>query len=224
MADAICKKRNTQFKDRTNQRYGRLVVQREVQAQRADKIAWLCLCDCGKEVVVVSGDLSSNHTKSCGCHKSDLTKARNVSMATHGMTHTAEFESWNSMKDRCYNCNTAGFKHYGGRGIFVCDRWLHSFEAFHADMGNKPSRRHTLDRIDTNGNYEPLNCRWALPKQQQRNRRNNRRFQFRGRELCLAEIAEETKRDYYLLHNRLRRGWSIERAVSQSTYEAGATR
>ena len=88
---------------------------------------------------------------------------------------TPEYCAWNRMKDRCYNKNYQFYKYYGGRGITVCDRWRNSFSNFFADMGNKPSTRHSLDKVDNNGNYEPSNCRWATPLEQASNKSNNNR-------------------------------------------------
>jgi hypothetical protein len=89
----------------------------------------------------------------------------------HGGTRSREFNTWKGMQRRCYLQSAAGFKNYGGRGIAVCDRWLHSFENFLADMGCKPSPKHSIDRINNDGNYEPGNCRWATAKEQRQNRR-----------------------------------------------------
>lgn len=92
-------------------------------------------------------------------------------MVTHGLTKSVEYRTWRSMKERCYNPNNKKYKDYGGRGIKVCDRWLNNFENFHADMGPRPSKEYSLDRIDNNGDYMPTNCKWATIIEQRRNQR-----------------------------------------------------
>lgn len=129
---------------------------------------------------------------------------------------------------RCENPKTFGFARYGGRGIRVCERWRNSFTAFLADMGERPSASHSLDRINTNGNYEPENCRWATRLQQNRNSRNNTLIEWNGETLCIAEWAERTGISKFVLSMRLLRGWSIERTltfpVSRSRQKVGDTR
>lgn len=136
---------------------------------------------------------------------------------THGCTAngitTPEYRLWYGMKDRCYNRKAKKFKHYGGRGIRVCDRWKNSFANFLEDMGQRPAGL-TLDRRRTNGDYEPGNCRWATKKEQQRNKRNNRVVLFRGRRLCLAAWAEEFNICRKVVCARLSIGWTMERALT----------
>jgi hypothetical protein len=154
--------------DLTGQRFGRLVVARRAPSA-ASHARWLCSCDCGAESVVESRQLRSGHTRSCGCLQRDT--ASELSR-THGHTvaRSAEYSTWLALRDRCSNPRNRSFRNYGGRGISVCARW-DSFENFLSDMGQKPSRLHSIDRVDVNGNYEPTNCRWATAAEQNQNTR-----------------------------------------------------
>lgn len=127
---------------------------------------WLCRCSCGNHTVVSTSFLKSGHTKLCGCYK----KIFGTKFKKHGMSHTAEYKAWIQMKQRCNNPNSSSYPYYGGKGITVCERWVQSFESFLSDLGRKPSKTHSLDRIDPSGNYEPSNCRWATPFEQVHNR------------------------------------------------------
>jgi hypothetical protein len=127
--------------------------------------------------------------------------------------NASEYRSWERAKARCLNPNHHKYPLYGGRGIRVCDRWRGSWPNFFADMGPKPGREYSLDRIDTNGDYEPGNCRWATRQQQQRNRRNNIYVWWENRRWLVAELAEEYKLDYNLLAGRLKMGWLIWDAI-----------
>lgn len=147
-----------------------LVIKAESASNSKRNIVWKCLCDCGKETNATGSELRGLHKRSCGCLHSDVlaqmstkhghAKAKNLSPT---------YVSWASMQTRCTNENSRNFKHYGGRGISVCDRWK-SFENFLADMGERPDGM-SIDRIDVDGNYEPSNCKWSNQSEQVKNQR-----------------------------------------------------
>lgn len=135
-----------------------------------------CICDCGKKKTTQTWHLVNMKIKSCGCLNDDKTefRKRTVERCTkHGASKrgklTTEYLSWCSMRNRCQNKSNKDYGRYGGRGITVCDRWMESFNNFFDDMGKKPSPKHSLDRINNHGNYEPSNCRWATQKEQVQN-------------------------------------------------------
>jgi hypothetical protein len=132
---------------------------------------WHVACSCGNKRVVSGNSLKRGLTKSCGCYGREVTGNRRRS---HGMSRSREYGAWCKMISRCTNPKDRRFNEWGGRGITVCERWLHSFANFYADMGDKPPRT-LLDRIDNDGNYEPGNCRWAMPSESNFNRHKPRR-------------------------------------------------
>jgi hypothetical protein len=123
-----------------------------------------------------------------------------------------EYKVWNNFKTRCYNSNTLNYNRYGGRGITVCDKWL-TFEGFLEDMGKRPSRNHSLDRINNDGNYCKDNCRWTTRKEQTRNRSTNVYIFYNGRNMILKDLAKEVGLDYQVIKRRLDKGVDINIAV-----------
>lgn len=171
--------------------------------RRGHRKFWACRCDCGTERVVYENSMTSGRSTGCGCWKRG-----------HMLTETPEYQAWRGAKLRCGNPNEPSYKHYGGRGIKVCERWVRDFLTFLADMGRRPSAKHSLDRIDVNGNYEPGNCRWATWSVQALNKRTNRRIAALGRTQTLTEWSRETGLSCDTLRKRVAMGWSAERAVT----------
>lgn len=152
--------------DKTNQRFGRLIAMKW-----QSKKGYQCRCDCGNELWVKSSGLGKD-THSCGCLYKDT---RRSSSATHGKSRTSpEFWVWVAMRQRCSNPQMKCFKNYGGRGITVCKRWEDSFANFYEDMGPRPSKYLSIERINNDGNYEPDNCKWATRVEQNNNTRRNK--------------------------------------------------
>lgn len=194
--------------------FGRLTPVRFYGMTHQSARLWECHCVCGKKRIVFESSLIKGHSKSCGCRQKEIVRARLVLQnTTHNMSSTQIYRSWQNMITRCENTRYTYYADYGGRGIKVCKRW-HKFENFYADMGDKPTLKHTLDRIDNNGNYCKKNCRWTTRKEQQRNRRTNHIITFRGKAQCLKSWADETGIHASTLLNRLRSGYSIRRALT----------
>jgi len=135
-------------------------------------------------------------------------------MLRHGDSGKPEHRAWKSMRGRCLNPRDKVFKHYGGRGITVCERWLNSYENFIADMGLKPSKKHSLHRIDNDGNYEPSNCKWATSLEQCENKRGLVILEITGLRMSVKRWAETFDLKPIIVHKRLKRGWSPYDAVT----------
>jgi hypothetical protein len=201
--------------DLTNQRFGHQVALRradpsEHRERNRRIVHWWVRCDCGAERTVREESLRAGISTRCRkCQARKMHAARR----THGQHASIEYKTWQRMLDRCRNPHNARYPGYGGRGIRVCDRWAQSFEAFYADMGPRPGKGYSLDRVDNDCGYEPGNCRWATIDVQSRNKRDNVMLTFEGRTLCLMDWSREYGINRDTLANRLRVGWPVDLAL-----------
>lgn len=192
-------------------RFGRLVVV-EFERKYKSENRWKCLCDCGNECSRSTSNLREKRDHSCRCWGFEKSA---VAVVKHGLHKSAEYNAYHAMKGRCYREKDAEFKRYGGRGIKVCDRWLESFDNFFADMGAKPGKDFSLDRIDYNGNYEPSNCRWADALTQSNNTRRNKIHVLDGIEATMAQHCRRTGANRHTVAHRLKKGMTIEEAYKK---------
>lgn len=212
--------RGMTVKNRIGERVGKLTVIERAEnkievaksGKRSVRAQWLCQCDCGDRVIVSGHNLNKAlqnpegkaGTRSCGCLMGKKEK--------HGQSKSDTYVTWRSMIQRCTNPNFTSYQTYGGRGIEVCDKW-HTFEGFYEDMGDRPPSL-TLERRDTNKGYFKDNCYWATMKEQGNNRRTNTLIEFDGKTQTLQQWCDELGFKKGTLINRIKRGWSIERALS----------
>jgi hypothetical protein len=200
------------LKDMTGQRFTRLLVVSRATSDSNGNARWNCACDCGAQTVTSGFTLRNGEAKSCGCLTAEQLTERSTK---HGMHGTPEYVSWASMIQRCTNPRTVKYHRYGGRGIKVCEAWLNSFEQFYADMGPRPSEQHSIERDNTDGHYEPKNCRWATTKEQNNNTSQNRIVTIDGHAQTLATAVSASPHGLLrgTVQSRLHRGWSEEDAV-----------
>jgi len=202
------------MKNLTGKKFGRLSVIKQTGKDKNGHSLWLCKCDCGKEKIILGISLQSGCTKSCGCLKKELDKKRNLkhNHAQRGKV-SKTYNSWVHMIQRCTNPNCEIYKHYGGRGIKVCKRWL-KFENFLEDIGEIPKGL-TLDRVDNNKGYSPKNCKLSTIKEQSRNKRNNILIPFNDGFLCLKDYCKIKNLNYSTVLWRLNKmRMSIEEALT----------
>lgn len=174
-----------------------------------------------------ASNLTRGLSQSCGCLKVERTKASNT---THGYTRgkvvRSEYSTWQGMVSRCYNPNWINYAEYGGRGVAVCDRWrfgdstASAFECFIADMGDKPSPTHTLERIRNDEPYSPGNCTWASRTSQARNRRSNRPVIYRGQEMLLCDALDASGLSESGFYARVAKGWTDSEALETPQFRS----
>ena len=208
--------------DSIGKTYGRLTLL-SFHEKRRRKSFGLFLCLCGKEHIADFSAVARGAIKSCGCLAIETVIALGRSNATHGMSKTPEFRIWSHMVQRCTNENDKSYQHYGARGITVCAEWC-DFSNFYRDMGPRPSAKHSIDRIDVNGNYEPSNCKWSTDHEQARNKTNTVFVTVDGKNvvlqdaICSSGISRET------VKSRVQRGMDINKALAKPPNKVSRTR
>lgn len=199
-------------KDLSGKCFGRLTALKLDRRDEKSNSYWLCKCECGKEVVVLIGSLTSGNTKSCGCYREEQSnKALIERSTTHGETGTRLYNIWRTMKARCGNPKFIGYEYYGGKGITVCDEWSNSYEVFRDwSLNNGYGEHLTIDRKDNDLGYMPVNCRWATYQQQAKNRTNSTLITYKGITKNLTEWANILDVNDTTLGERIRMDWSIK--------------
>lgn len=192
--------------DITGRRFGRLLIVKLVGTGTHGAI-WHCLCDCGNWFNSRGDVIKSGSTLSCGCYNLDR-------ISSHKLSKTPEYKTWISVRRRCNLPHDQNYHNYGARGIKVCRRW-DKFENFYADMGERPTPKHSIDRKDNNKGYSPSNCRWATSVEQQNNTRRTTFLTFNGKTLSLNEWSRLLGFGRNLLWYRVVLAhWSVERALT----------
>lgn len=196
--------------DLTGMRFNRLIVIRQVNSGKHSKPRWLCICDCGQVIETQGSQLRRGQTQSCGCLQRERTKSANTS---HGMKGSRVYRIWSGIKNRCLNKNSKDFPRYGGSGISICDEWI-TFDSFYADLGDPPSDRHEVDRIDNSIGYCKSNCRWATDTQQAQNRSSSLLVSHDGVTACASAWDVRLGFRKGTIARRKQLGWSDVDAVS----------
>jgi len=192
---------------RIGQRIGRLTVvipHLKVEGDSRPQIIVKCSCGSGLKQVRKS-HVTSGATQSCGC---------NQGFRTHGRTHTPEYGVWKAMRQRCLDPNCETLEFYGAKGVTVCERWRHSFENFIEDMGERPSPKHSIERVDVELGYCPENCVWATRREQDRNRSDNIFVTYNGERMILSDAAKASGIGRSTLEQRIKAGWPPEQLFS----------
>ncbi len=193
--------------------YGNWTILKELDKSQVGKRTVLARCKCGTEKAVQLGNLRSGKSTQCSsCAK----RGRPGNRRIHGEARkTVEWMTWRAVHHRCTDVNGKSYKHYGGRGIVVSDRWHgeNGYSNFLADMGRRPGPGYSIERRYNDGPYSSSNCYWATTKEQGRNKRTNLMVTIEGRTMCLASWADESEFSYITIWKRLKRGWASKDAV-----------
>lgn len=199
------------------QRFGRWTVISPSEVRKNRCKLWLCKCDCGTERLVNLSAAKAGQSMSCGCLNRERSSQKHKQ---HGLTKDKIYSVWKSMRRRCGNPDAADYYLYGARGIKVCDRWQ-TFANFYADMGNLPFDGAQIDRIDTDGDYCPENCRWTTATENMRNRRMNHFITYQGETRCITEWEQIKGLPRDRINMRLKAGWSLEKAMETPVKKTG---
>ena len=199
--------------DISGKRFGRLTAIKYIGKSKGKQTLWECKCDCGNIAIAHHQNLKSGHTSSCGCYNSEVASEREKE---HGQSGTRLYNIWHDMIYRCYNGNHRSYKDYGGKGIIVCNEWKDDFEAFRNwAIENGYKENLSIDRIDSDKNYCPENCRWATDIQQANNTSRNLIFTVDGCTDTLANLCRKYNIPYTLAHSRIYRNWDIKKALTE---------
>jgi hypothetical protein len=190
-------------------KYERLTILREGTSIKYGKTTmrkvW-CKCDCGVEKEIDLNSIKRKKSTSCGCFSKEVAKENStkhgLAMLSTGIKHP-DYSIWTKLKHRCLNPNDKSYKHYGGRGIKICDRWINSFENFINDLGWRPSKNYSLERIDYNKDYCPENCKWILKSEQSKNCRRVKLIDYDNQKYCLTDLCKKLGLSYSTMRHRV---------------------
>lgn len=197
--------------DITGQKFNRLTAVRFSHKGKWGKQHWLYACECGKVKVTTKGDVTRGKTRSCGCYQVEKITKHGFG----GRKPTSEYNTWQGMKKRCLNPNNPGYKYYGGRGIKVCDRWKDSFPNFLEDMGNKPTKEHSIDRIDNNKGYSKANCKWSTILEQANNMSKNIRITHKNETKTVMQWSGILGLNYRKTKYHYHKGLSLQEIIDK---------
>ena len=196
-------------KDMIGKKFGLLTVLKEVEERNTrGLVCYFCKCDCGNKIVVCGRDMTRGHTLSCGCLHKEYARKRFLKHGGHG---ERLYSIWKGMHSRCSAKDTPYYKHYGGKGVKVCDAWNEYLPFKEWALSHGYAETLTLDRIDVNGDYCPQNCRWLTMKEQGNNRTSNHRITYKGETKTISQWADHFGLSYGAMSARVYNGWSMER-------------
>lgn len=198
--------------DETGKTYGRYTVIANSPGSEVARYVE-ARCSCGTIKRVQLGGLRHGSTISCGCANRERLQTEKPALK-HGLSHRPEYFAWYDMVDRCYNPNNPYFKDYGARGIRVCRRWKRDVSAFFADVGERPSAKHSLDRIKNNKGYTPDNVKWSTIREQNTNKRDTCLLTYQGRKQSASLWAEELGPPRHVIYDRKRRGYTDHKTLT----------